>query len=91
MAAASSPPLESPRWRPASPTSCRVPSRGRVRIEARDSGVDFRTVQDLGGWKQIKMVMRYSRLSADQRLQAVERIAQATPSVEKSESLKAAR
>jgi site-specific recombinase XerD len=41
------------------------------------AGVDLRTVQELGGWKRIEMVMRYSHLSAEHRVQAVEKIAQA--------------
>lgn len=45
------------------------------------AGVDLRTVQELGGWKQITMVMRYSHLSAEHRVQAVEKLIQA-PSTE---------
>ncbi len=38
------------------------------------NGVDLRTVQDLGGWKNIGMVMRYAHLSPDHKKQAVERL-----------------
>jgi integrase len=38
------------------------------------NGVDLRTVQDLGGWKNIGMVVRYAHLSPDHRKRAVERL-----------------
>ena len=37
-------------------------------------GVDLRTVQQLGGWKQLSMVLRYSHLSKKHEAEAVERI-----------------
>lgn len=43
------------------------------------AGVDLRTVQELGGWKQLRMVERYAYLSAGHKAQAVERIAVNSP------------
>jgi integrase len=40
------------------------------------AGVDIRTIQDLGGWKKIEMVMRYSHLSPGHKAEAVEKIVQ---------------
>jgi site-specific recombinase XerD len=40
------------------------------------AGVDLRTVQELGGWQTIAMVERYSHLSPQHKLKAVERLAQ---------------
>jgi hypothetical protein len=39
------------------------------------TGVDLRTVQELGGWKDLKMVVRYALLSPAHKADAVERIA----------------
>jgi len=36
------------------------------------NGVDLRTVQELGGWKTIEMVLRYAHLSPNHKLNAVE-------------------
>lgn len=38
------------------------------------SGVDLRTVQQLGGWKDIRLVMRYSHLSKDHLKNAIKNI-----------------
>ena len=38
------------------------------------AGVDIRTIQELGGWKEIKMVERYAHLSQQHKLEAVEKI-----------------
>ena len=38
------------------------------------AGVDLRTVQDLGGWKDLKMVQRYAHLSPAHKTEAVERM-----------------
>ena len=38
------------------------------------AGVDLRTVQELGGWKNIGMVMRYAHVDSDHKKQAVERL-----------------
>ena len=38
------------------------------------AGVDLRTIQELGGWKSLKMVERYSHLSPSHKAEAVERI-----------------
>lgn len=39
------------------------------------AGVDLRTIQELGGWKDLKMVQRYSHLSPSHKADAVEKIA----------------
>ena len=39
------------------------------------AGVDLRTVQELGGWKSLKMVQRYSHLAPGHLHEAVERLA----------------
>lgn len=39
-------------------------------------GVDLRAVQELGGWKTLKMVVRYGHLSPDHLRAAVERLAE---------------
>lgn len=39
------------------------------------SGVDLRTVMELGGWKDFSMVQRYSHLSPKHRLAAIEKLA----------------
>lgn len=36
------------------------------------AGVDLRTVQELGGWRSLGMVMKYAHLSPGHRLAAVE-------------------
>ena len=38
------------------------------------AGVPDRTIQELGGWKTLKMVQRYSHLSAAYLHEAVERL-----------------
>jgi integrase len=38
------------------------------------AGVDPRTIQELGGWKDLKMVMRYTHLSQVHKREAVEKI-----------------
>ena len=38
------------------------------------AGVDLRTVQELGGWKSLKMVERYSHLAPGHLHEAVERL-----------------
>jgi site-specific recombinase XerD len=40
------------------------------------AGVGLRTIQELGGWKEIKMVERYSHLSDQHKAEAVELISQ---------------
>ena len=39
------------------------------------AGVDLRTIQELGGWKDLTMVQRYSHLSPSHKAAAVEKIA----------------
>ena len=43
----------------------------RLRME----GVDILTIKELGGWKSLKMVERYSHIGADHRRAAIERLA----------------
>jgi hypothetical protein len=43
------------------------------------AGVDLRTVQELGGWKTLKMVERYGHLSPTHLHAAVERLASNVP------------
>ena len=38
------------------------------------AGIDLRTIQDLGGWKSLDLVMRYSHLSPNHKAHAVESI-----------------
>ena len=38
------------------------------------AGVDLRTIQELGGWEILKIVERYSHLSASHKVEAVEKI-----------------
>lgn len=38
------------------------------------AGVDLRTIQELGGWREISMVERYSHLSPRHKVEAVERL-----------------
>jgi site-specific recombinase XerD len=38
------------------------------------AGVDLRTVQELGGWKTLSMVLRYSHLAPSHLQAAVERL-----------------
>jgi hypothetical protein len=38
-------------------------------------GVDILTIKELGGWKSLKMVERYSHIGADHRRAAIERLA----------------
>lgn len=39
------------------------------------AGVDLRSVQELGGWKSLKIVMRYSHLAPGYLHAAIERLA----------------
>ena len=39
------------------------------------TGVDLRTVQELGGWRSLSMVQRYAHLAPDHLTAAVEKIA----------------
>jgi|GEM_PF-2209049 len=43
-------------------------------------GADLRTIQELGGWKSLNMVQRYSHLSREHKQKAVELLAN-SPSV----------
>ena len=44
------------------------------------AGLDPRTIQELGGWASLEMVERYTHLSPTHKAEAVERIAQNSPS-----------
>lgn len=39
------------------------------------AGVDLRTIQELGGWKELEMLQRYAHLSPNHKSEAVEKIA----------------
>jgi site-specific recombinase XerD len=39
------------------------------------AGVDMRTIQELGGWKELEMLQRYAHLSPNHKSEAVEKIA----------------
>ena len=41
------------------------------------AGVDLRTVQELGGWRSLAMVMKYAHLEPAHRLAAVEALVRA--------------
>ena len=43
------------------------------------AGVDLRTIQELGGWKDLSLVERYSHLSPNHKARAVELISQNSP------------
>jgi hypothetical protein len=45
------------------------------------SGIDPKTIMELGGWKDLTMVMRYTHLSTDHKREAVERIAKNSTTV----------
>jgi site-specific recombinase XerD len=40
------------------------------------AGVDPRTIQELGGWRSLLMVQRYTHLSPAHKAAAIERIAE---------------
>ncbi|MBN2320902.1 MAG: site-specific integrase [Acidobacteria bacterium] len=57
-------------------------------------GADLRTVQELGGWKSLNMVQRYAHLSQEHKRQAIELLAENSPTIfpttaEKAQKLKA--
>jgi site-specific recombinase XerD len=39
-----------------------------------ESGTDVRTVQDLGGWKKLEMVLRYTHQNKRAKMEAVKRL-----------------
>jgi len=43
------------------------------------AGVGLRTIQELGGWKEIKMVERYAHLSDTHKAEAIEKITGKSP------------
>jgi integrase len=45
------------------------------------AGVDARTIQELGGWKTLALVERYSHLSPSHKAEAVERIVSNSPTL----------
>lgn len=46
-----------------------------------ENGVDLRTVQELGGWSQIKMLERYGHVSPARKADAVEKLAKNSPTL----------
>ena len=44
-----------------------------------ENGVDLRTVQELGGWSQLKMLERYGHVSQARKAEAVEGLARKFP------------
>jgi site-specific recombinase XerD len=42
------------------------------------AGVDLRTIQELGGWRSLKMVERYAHLWPSHKAEAVERLVNST-------------
>jgi len=45
------------------------------------AGVDLRTIQELGGWKSLRMVERYSHLSPDHKVAAIEKLRNNVPDI----------
>ncbi len=43
------------------------------------AGVDLRTIQELGGWKNLKMVERYTHLVPDHKVAAIEKLRDNVP------------
>jgi len=53
----------------------------RLRAACVVKGVGPRTTQELGGWRSLAMVERYTHLSPTHKAEAVERIAENFPTV----------
>lgn len=45
------------------------------------AGVDLRTIQELGGWRELEMLQRYAHLSPSHKSEAVEKIANHFPTL----------
>lgn len=45
------------------------------------AGVDLRTIQELGGWRELEMLQRYAHLSPNHKSEAVEKIATNFPTL----------
>jgi site-specific recombinase XerD len=45
------------------------------------AGVDIRTIQELGGWRSLKMVERYAHQSRRHKAEAVKRLASNFPTL----------
>jgi integrase len=45
------------------------------------AGVDARTIQELGGWKNMAMVERYTHLSPDHKVAAIRKLRVQVPSI----------
>ncbi len=43
------------------------------------AGVDARTIQELGGWKNLKMVERYTHLIPDHKVAAIQKLRDNVP------------
>ncbi len=45
------------------------------------AGVNARTIQDLGGWKSLKMVERYTHLIPDHKVAAIQKLRDNVPDI----------
>lgn len=45
------------------------------------AGVDARTIQELGGWKNLKMVERYAHLIPDHKVAAIRKLRDNVPEI----------
>ena len=45
------------------------------------AGVDARTIQELGGWKNLKMVERYTHLIPDHKVAAIRKLRDNVPEI----------
>ncbi len=45
------------------------------------AGVDARTIQELGGWKNLKMVERYTHLISDHKVAAIQKLRDNVPGI----------
>ena len=45
------------------------------------AGVDARTIQELGGWKNFKMVERYTHLIPDHKVAAIRKLRDNVPDI----------
>ncbi len=45
------------------------------------AGVDARTIQELGGWKSLEMVERYTHLIPDHKVAAIQKLRDNVPDI----------
>ncbi len=45
------------------------------------AGVDARTIQELGGWKNMAMVERYTHLTPDHKVAAIQKLRKKVPDI----------